>query len=760
MVWCGNASSRAQRCFYGANPGLARGGYAAYAGLVADLNTSPADDLPADEGGSGDRSDILKAVLGASSNAFSVGDASASCFTEAGAIDPPYNPSTLLRLFEVSVGLRPCVDAYVTNIDGFGHTFEPVIDFDDDDADQKLAQAMAEERAAAKMAGDPVAASLPAYPTPQEVLARKEEMTWLMRVERARLDRFFEECADDDTFIGLRRKLRQDLELIGNAFVEVLRNGAGEIVGLTYLPSFCMRLLPMDSMPVDATVRQRVSDVSYAEVTRPRRFRRYVQAIDNVTVFFREFGDPRPVSCKTGRYLTSVQDLASDPSDRLATEVLHLKIHSPRGPYGVPRWIGSLVSVLGSRQAEEVNAAYFENKSVPPMAALISGGHLTTQSVARLQTHIEKNIKGKANFHKVLILEAVPASGGTLDGSGTGTCRVELKSLADAQLKDALFQGYDEHNLDKIGMVFRLPRLLRGDIRDFNRASAEAAVKFVEQQVFQPERVDFDAAINRRILGDMGVRFWRFRSLGPDLTDPEVLGELVHKLTLGNILTPAEARELVEPVVGRQLKKIRAAWTEQPLPLSLAGIPVAEALDGEAWTGDEEPVGEERAPYQDLNGEVAPGETSLGDLSALSNAVLSSVLTVNEARAQVGLGPLLRPDGMPDPMGTLTVAEFTAATKAKPRPPRPVPGAGGSLGLAGLTRDKGASLAQGAPFTAKRPSSSSHGSEAYLLALRDKLLATARQRATERFAADRQAATARLEGTGSDLPDEGEYAAE
>ena len=57
-------------------------------------------------------------------------------------------------------------------------------------------------------------------------------------------------------------------------------------------------------------------------------------------------------------------------------------------------------SVLGSRQAEEVNFLYFENKSVPPLALLVSGGRLSAQSIPRIESFIENHIRGKRNFHK------------------------------------------------------------------------------------------------------------------------------------------------------------------------------------------------------------------------------------------------------------------------------------------------------------------------------------------------------------------------
>ena len=107
--------------------------------------------------------------------------------------------------------------------------------------------------------------------------------------------------------------------------------------------------------------------------------------------------------------------------------------------------VGALLAVLGLRQLEEVNYLYFENKSVSPLALFISGGYLSESSVPRIERFIEENLKGKRNFHKILILEA--------EGSGQGeSCaKIELRPLTEAQQQDALFQLYDERNIDKVG---------------------------------------------------------------------------------------------------------------------------------------------------------------------------------------------------------------------------------------------------------------------------------------------------------------------
>jgi PBSX family phage portal protein len=535
----------------------------------------------------------------AESNVTPTADEAQSVFVSTGAIDPPYDLDTLCALLENSNSLRQNIDAYVTNVDAFGHRFEPVIDLDASDADQRIANAMYIERLKAKeepkRSDEPAVHDLQPMPTPEEIATRKREVAELMRMEKSRLENFFDFSCVDISFVTLRRRTRQDIEVLGNGYWEVLRNGAGEIVQFVYVPGFTVRLLPLDPELVDVEVKVKISELTFDVVKMRRRFRRYVQVLEASTVFFKEFGDPRVVSRTRGTVFPSVEALlASDASDGPATEIIHFKLHNPRSAYGTPRWIGNLLAVLGSRQAEEVNFLYFENKSVPPLAVLVSGGRLSAQSIPRIEDFIENHIRGKRNFHKVLILEAEPAGG----GSGlehTGRLKIELRPLTAAQHSDALFQNYDERNIDKVGQSFRLPRLLRGDIRDFNRSTADAALNFAEMQVFQPEREEFDFVINRKVLADMSIRFWRFRSNAPVTRDPATMAEIVRGLVNANILTPEEGRQLAGDVFNREFKKISAPWVKQPVQLTLAGVPIPpdeqSALVGPEVPKNEPPPG-------------------------------------------------------------------------------------------------------------------------------------------------------------------------
>lgn len=493
-----------------------------------------------------------------------------TAFTNLGALDPVYDPEMLALIFEHSNSLRQNVDAYAVNIDGFGHRFDPLFDLSSPDIDQRIGDAMFTDRQRALNGSEAAAA----YPTTEEIKAKKIDIERAMRLEKIKLSHFFEFCSPDTSFVTLRRRMRQDLESTGNAYWEILRNGAKQIVQFIYVASFTIRLLPLDIELCPIKTRVRVSELSFDEITHQKRFRRMVQIVEGRAVFFKELGDPRLISSQSGAVYPDLDTMRrEEPHAQPANELIHFRIFSSRSPYGVPRWIGNLLSVIGSRQAEEVNFNYFENKSVPPLAILVSGGRMTAGSVDRVTNYIEANLKGKRNFHKILVLEAEPAGGDNKDANAA-KMKIDIRPLTGAQHTDALFQNYDERNIDKVGQSFRLPRMLRGDIRDFNRATADSALTFAEMQVFEPERQEFDFLMNRQILSALGIRYWRMVSLAPVFRDPVAMSEIIKNLMNANVLIPLEARELAGDVFNREFQRYDVDWMYQPPALTIAGIPV------------------------------------------------------------------------------------------------------------------------------------------------------------------------------------------
>jgi hypothetical protein len=227
--------------------------------------------------------------------------------------------------------------------------------------------------------------------------------------------------------------------------------------------------------------------------------------------------------------------------------------------------------------------------------------------------------------------------------------------------------------------------MLRGDIRDFNRSTAEAAIEFAESQVFGPERDEFDFAINRKILTSFGIRFWRFKSNAPATRNAKDLSVMIGTLTDAGVLTPGEARDLSQMVFNRELKKLTAPWTTQPISLTQAGL--QPPLDLESTPGaaaglpgaqgsaaapgaDAPPLGAAGAPAGALAPAASdqPAGAASGASSLLTSSDMASVVTVNEARSRANppLDKLKKPGtNEDDPDGYLTVTEFKAKRSAK-----------------------------------------------------------------------------------------------
>lgn len=488
-------------------------------------------------------------------------------------LEPPLPLSGLVSLYEESNSLRQNVDAMVTNVDGYGFTLVPSVPLKGRELRELIRDQMA-------LTGS--------EPSEADLDARIGEIQREAAVERRRLKSFFAFSADE-SFTELRRKSREDMEVLGNWAWEVLRDDEGNIARFVQVPFYTTRITREDE-PQEVTVKRKVDPVTYEEFKEERRFRRFVQIVEFDKVWFKEFGDPRLISKKDGRIVDEkemAERVAQDPEkDGPATEILHYKIHAIRGEYGLPRWIGNLPSIRGSRLAEEVNLFYFHNKAIPPMIIFVENGRLQSGAVKRL-TDFMNQVKGDTQkFWRIAVLEGESGDAARKRGvSWSGNAKFKIEKLSTEQLQDALFQNYDERNRDKVGESFRLPRLLRGDVRDFNRATAQTAKAFAEEQVFQPERDRFDAWINRILGPELDMKYWEFKSLSSIVRDPFALTEMTEKLVKSNVLIPAEGREIAQDIFNREFDEIEEPWTQKPIPITLSTMRLA--VKGKA---EEEPT--------------------------------------------------------------------------------------------------------------------------------------------------------------------------
>lgn len=283
------------------------------------------------------------------------------------------------------------------------------------------------------------------------------------------------------------------------------------------------------------------------KVIRQKRFRKYVQLIDEKRVFFKEYGDPRIMDSSTGKFDDNT------PENLRANEIHHMKIGSET--YGKPRWIGNLISLYGARKAEELNLMYFKNGRHIPAAITVSNGKLDDASYEALQGYMN-DLQGTDNAHKFLLLEAMgTVEEKMINGDEKVTpVRVEIKSLAEVLQQDALFLEYDSNTRMKIRSSFRLPPLYTGEAQEFSRATADTARKVTEEQVFQPERKALARVLNTLFLEPLGFKYVKLAVKGADFHDPIEISKVLEPFIRAGAVAPNDLRDLLGQVLGKRIE--------------------------------------------------------------------------------------------------------------------------------------------------------------------------------------------------------------
>lgn len=606
------------------------------------------------------------------STAFTAKEADVNYRTIGDTIPPPYDFEALVRIVEQSYALPPCIQAYETNLGGsFGFRLVPKIDLRAKDIDRLIWRDLVLEK---------LSDGVPPIVSDEDVRVRKLEIELEAEIEKARLDLWFENLASGMSFLELCRRRVRAQEQTGNAWWEIMRDDRGEPARIKHLPATSMRFTPLSDEPVEIWAPQRVSFAKYKMVREHRRVRRYVQLSQGAVVtYFKEFGDRRVMSADSGKVFPSIGELRAVEGDkaRIATEVYHFdQLSTEITDYGVPRWIGATFALYGSREAEETNYLYFANQAIPEVVITVAGGKPADDLKQQVVNYLRERKGGQMRWSP-LVLTAESAGAAMTSGAAGSQARINVIPLRTGMGSDAMFQEYENANARKVQQQFRLPDLLVGRSEESNKAQADAARAMTEEQVFTPERLLFDAVINR-ILAAKGVRYWTFESNGPKATDPPELITMIGVLCTAGIITPAEARELAGPAFGRVFDRIDLPWTRLPLEWFKAQMQPPPSADELAA---QETAAEDNAEEVE---EIEPEDPPTDDER-------KNVRTVNDVRRAMKLPPL------PSPAGDTFIKDLD-----KPDPP---PGAGlpfgGKPGAPAAAPPKGGK--QTVPFPPKKP---------------------------------------------------------
>jgi capsid portal protein len=494
-----------------------------------------------------------------------------------GVIEPTYSPRGLMWMYRNTSSLRSNVEAIAHNVDGFGWAAESVFDWDSEDIYDQVAIAIYLDKYAkweiAVANGEQ--AEEPSMPEKAEVDEAIKKWKLEATIEKAKMKLHFDNACFEYSFIDLRKRSRVDEETTGWGAWEVIRSEGqtGKPVRYLHVPAYQLRLQQLGP-PIPVQEKIKTSACTYRTITVYKRFRLIIlqeEEASGVPVkYFRQYGDPRVVSSVTGGTYGSVEDLQAKEGDgaQPANEILMFMDYFPGSAYGAPRFHGAIPELKGSWLAANHIVDYLENSAVPRGMLLVNDGRLNPRSIRDLKNYF-RTAKGKAE-NRLMVIQAESPRDRAFEGNAS--VRMDFVDLSKAQREDASFAKYDETVTKKVAQQFRLPPLLRGETEGFNRATAEAAIQYAEEQVFAPDRNTFDWMMNRFIIPALDIKFWKFKSRGPAKQDPEVLSKVLEVLLKQGVIVPAEAREIAERMLSVDLLRTAGDWQQLPLSLVQQGF--------------------------------------------------------------------------------------------------------------------------------------------------------------------------------------------
>jgi HK97 family phage portal protein len=486
--------------------------------------------------------------------------------SEGSVIEWPFDPTNLYAVFEESSLLQPNVAAYSANVDLQGQYFSPLVALGTDTDVETIREVLFE---------DDVLSESPKYNRPAdipdtEITGMEDILTSKHLRDNIRAKSFLRNCGGTLPFSRLRSELRQDLEVTGNGFWEVLRTVGGKLARFVRILPNEIKIMPLSVEKWPIKEHNRKSRIRITTEETSRKVRAYQITTGDGSHYLKEYNCTAFMSSLTGKFFATQKDFDEyntqfqQGKDVPANEAIHFSLMTNlHYPYGVPRWIGALREVLSTTSISEYNANLFENGLMVPIAILVSGGTLSSESAARLQSFF-KSMKGVKNAHRAIVLEATNKTSSVVPTISFET----IKGKAN----EAEFLEYDKRNEDRVGSQFRISDIVRGNTNTTqNRATAEAALLQADQQVFSPVRNEFDAYFTDSILPEIGVVSLELVSKGLASSDPDAEGKLALEAVTRAVLTPNECREILEAVFDREFPQLEEAWANMPLEIYRMG---------------------------------------------------------------------------------------------------------------------------------------------------------------------------------------------
>ena len=385
-----------------------------------------------------------------------------TAYTMFSVVQPTYNLDYLTKIYEINASHYAAVQAKVANVVGLGYEF----------IETYAVNAKLDE-------------------IPDDNLDQIQRFRRKVQKSRQLLHDRIDKMNNTDTLIETFKRVYLDLQVTGNAYIEIGRTNTGEIGYIGHIPA--------------ATMRVR------------RKRDGFVQIVNYRAMFFRNYGDTE-----------TPDQLGTDPNPN---EVIHFRKYTPTNVYyGIPDVIPATNAVAGDQFASKYNLDYFENKAVPRYIITVKGAKLNADSERKLLEFFQTGLKG--SNHRTLYIP-LPAD--------EGNSKVEFKmDPVEADVQDSSFHTYRQDNKLEILMAHRVPLTKVSVLPGISLANARDADKTFREQVTRPDQDDLEAKFNKVIkeLTDMFVL--KFNEL--TLTDEDTQSKIDERYLRMKVITPNDVR--------------------------------------------------------------------------------------------------------------------------------------------------------------------------------------------------------------------------
>lgn len=249
-----------------------------------------------------------------------------------------------------------------------------------------------------------------------------------------------------ESFQTVLSLITQDFIECGNAYLEVVRNTAGTIVELYWIPAETIWIEP--------------------------KRKSFVQTVGIEDVNLSTFG-----------FRSKTQ-----------SEVVHFKNSvNKNAHYGTPDWLGAIGAISLDISAVEYNYNFFLNNGIPSTAIIVRGGEFSPSVEKDIKDFLQNNFLGLANSHKTLYLPIKSKD-------------VEVEfTMLNKREKDGAYVKLREQLQKDIVSAHGVPPRLLGIIEGGSLGGggeAEQQMKIFKETVIAPIHKTFETQINNTILAE------------------------------------------------------------------------------------------------------------------------------------------------------------------------------------------------------------------------------------------------------------------